>query len=61
MPLRQLYKQKKLLEIHWINSQNNPVDAIIKSNPNKALEKFLNTNCLKVQIKGWVKRGEKST
>ena len=31
-----------------------------KSNPNKVLKKFLDINCLKVQIKGWVKRGEKS-
>ena len=32
-----------------------------KSNPNKVLEKFLDTNCLKVQMEGWVKREEKST
>jgi hypothetical protein len=50
MALRQLYKQKKLLKIHWISSQDNPADAITKSNPNKALEKFLDTNCLKIQM-----------
>jgi hypothetical protein len=31
-----------------------------KPNPNKALEKFLDINCLKVQIEKWVKKGEKS-
>ena len=61
MALRQLYERRELLKIRWISGQDNPVDAITKSNPNKALEKFLDTNYLKVRIEGWVKRGEKST
>ena len=48
MALHQSYEQRELLKIHWINGQDNPVDAMTKSNPNKALEKFLDTNCLKV-------------
>ena len=48
MALRQLYERRELLEIRWINGQDNPADAMTKSNPNKALEKFLDTNCLKV-------------
>ena len=27
-----------------------------KTNPNKALEMFVNTNTLYIQVKGWVKR-----
>ena len=61
MALHQSYKQRELLKIYWINGQDNLVDTITKSNPNKVLEKFLDTNCLKVQIEGWVKRGEKFT
>ena len=56
--IRQSYKRRELQEIQWINSQDNPADAITKSNPNKALEKFLDTNCLQVRVEGWVKRGE---
>jgi hypothetical protein len=48
MALCQLYERRELLEIRWINGQDNPADAITKSNPNKALEKFLDTNYLKV-------------
>jgi hypothetical protein len=48
MALHQLYKRRELLKIHWISGQDNLADIITKSNPNKALEKFLNTNCLKV-------------
>jgi hypothetical protein len=48
MALRQLYKRRELLEIRWINGQDNLADAMTKSNPNKVLEKFLDTNCLKV-------------
>jgi hypothetical protein len=29
-----------------------------KSTPNKALEKFINTNQLGVQVEGWVQRKE---
>ncbi|TVY50676.1 hypothetical protein LCER1_G007609 [Lachnellula cervina] len=50
--LRQLYKNRELIEIRWINSNNNPVDAIIKSNCNKALKTFINTNKLCIRVEG---------
>ena len=54
--LRQSYKRQELFEIRWINSQDNPADAITKANPNKALETFINTNTLRIRVKGCVKR-----
>ncbi len=56
MALRQSYEQRKLYEIRWINSLNNPADAMTKAILNKALETFVSTNQMRVRIKGWVKR-----
>jgi hypothetical protein len=58
MALRQSYERRELMEIRWINGQDNPADAMTKPNPNKALENFITTNCLQVRVEGWVKRGE---
>jgi hypothetical protein len=58
MALRQSYERRELMEIRWINGQDNPADAMTKSNPNRALEKFITTNRLQVRVEGWVKRGE---
>jgi hypothetical protein len=58
MALRQSYERRELMEIRWINGQDNPADVMTKPNLNKALEKFITTNRLQVRVKGWVKRGE---
>jgi hypothetical protein len=58
MALRQSYERRELMEIRWINGQDNPADAMTKPNPNKALEKFITTNRLQVRVEGWVKREE---
>ena len=50
--LRQSYERQELQEIRWINSQDNPTDIITKSNYNKALQKFIDTNCLQICVKG---------
>jgi len=55
MALRQSYERREF-EIRWINGQDNPADAMTKSNPNKALETFISTNSLDVRVEGWVKR-----
>ncbi|TVY41919.1 hypothetical protein LCER1_G009315 [Lachnellula cervina] len=51
-------KEKRLIidiiglrEIRWINSKDNPIDAIIKINPNWMLEILINTNSLTIRIK----------
>ena len=54
--LRQSYECRELFEIRWINGHDNPADAMTKSNPNKALEQFIETNTLRVRIEGWVQR-----
>src|SRR5438552_2854002 len=56
MAIRQSYERRELQEIRWINGQDNPADAMTKSTPNKALEKFLDTNQLTIRVEGWVKR-----
>jgi hypothetical protein len=56
MALRQSYEQRELMEIRWINRQDNPADAMTKVSLNKALESFIDTNHLRVRVEGWVKR-----
>jgi hypothetical protein len=56
MALRQSYERREIMEIRWINGGDNPADAMTKADPNKALEKFINTNNLRVRVEGWVER-----
>jgi hypothetical protein len=56
MALCQSYKQREIAEIRWINGKDNPANAMTKSMPNKALERFLDSNQLNVRIEGWVQR-----
>jgi hypothetical protein len=48
--IRQAYEKKKLFKIRHINKQDNPADTITKLLPNKALEKFVNTNKLTIRM-----------
>jgi hypothetical protein len=50
--LWQLYKQREITKIWWIDEKDNFADVITKSTLNKALEKLINTNQLGVQVKG---------
>lgn len=56
MSIRQSYEARELTEIRWVNGDDNPADAMTKSNPNKALETFIDTNKLTVRVEGWVER-----
>ena len=56
MALRQSYERREIMEIRWINGSDNPADAMTKADPNRALEKFINTNTLRVRVEGWVDR-----
>jgi hypothetical protein len=58
MALRQSYERREITEIRWINGHDNPANAMTKSTPNKALEKFINGNQLTVRVEGWVERRE---
>jgi hypothetical protein len=52
----QSYKRREIIEIMWINGSDNPADAITKADPNRALEKFINTNTFRVRVVGWLER-----
>jgi len=56
MALRQSYERREITEIRWIDGKDNPADAMTKSTPNKALEKFMDSNQLNVRVEGWVQR-----
>jgi hypothetical protein len=56
MALRQSYERREIMEIRWINGSDNPADAMTNAEPNKALEKFITTNTLRVRVEGWVER-----
>ena len=51
-----MYERRELDEVRWINSNDNPTNAITKGNPNKSLELFLDTNELTIHMEEWVKR-----
>ena len=54
--LRQLYERREITEIRWINGNDNPADAFTKAAPNRALERFINTNELSIRVEGSVQR-----
>ncbi|KAF1934527.1 hypothetical protein EJ02DRAFT_461112, partial [Clathrospora elynae] len=56
MALRQSYERREITEIRWINGEDNPADAFTKASPNRALERFIDSNELTVRIEGWVQR-----
>ncbi|KAI1798510.1 putative transposase [Daldinia bambusicola] len=39
-----------------IHGEDNPADAMTKSNANKALKEFIDTNRIRLRLQGWVKR-----
>jgi len=43
-------------EIRWINGHDNPADAFTKATPNRALERFIDTNELSIRVEGSVQR-----
>ncbi len=56
--LRQLYEYKEIAKVRWIDEKDNSADAMTKSVSNKALEKFLDSNTLRIRVDGWVQRRE---
>ncbi|KAI0994651.1 hypothetical protein K3495_g13530, partial [Podosphaera aphanis] len=61
MYLRQSYERREISEIRWINGNDNPADAMTKSNPNRSLETLVSTNKLTIRIEGWVNRAMQET
>ncbi|KAF2708143.1 hypothetical protein K504DRAFT_477587 [Pleomassaria siparia CBS 279.74] len=48
MSLRELYENREISKIRWINSKNNPADAFTKKAPNPALEQLILLNTLNI-------------
>ncbi|KAF2261115.1 hypothetical protein CC78DRAFT_471253, partial [Lojkania enalia] len=44
--IRELYKKREIIEIRYINSKDNPIDAYIKKMLNKVLETLILYNTL---------------
>ena len=54
--LYQAYKWHKITEVKWINSKNNPADAITKVKLCQALRTLINTNKLNLEVTEWVEQ-----
>ena len=59
MALRQSYERREIAEIRWINGEDNPADALTKATPNRALERFIDSNMLSIRVEGSVQRPAK--
>ncbi|KAF7571552.1 hypothetical protein PtrM4_090520 [Pyrenophora tritici-repentis] len=56
MALRQSYERREITEVRWINGEDNPADAFTKATPNRALERFIESNKLSIRVEGSVQR-----
>jgi hypothetical protein len=56
MALRQSYEHREITELRWISGDDNPADAFTNALPNRALERFIDSNELTVRVEGWVQR-----
>ncbi|KAI0993019.1 hypothetical protein K3495_g15165 [Podosphaera aphanis] len=59
MALRQMYERRELAEVRWIDGNSNPADSMTKAAPNQALETFITTGGMTVNVNGWVDRRSK--
>ena len=48
--LKELYKNREIIDIRWINNTNNSINTITKILLNKALEILISTNKLTIRI-----------
>jgi hypothetical protein len=48
--LYQAYKRREIIEVKWISSRDNPVDAIIKAKSCQALKALININKLNLKV-----------
>ena len=54
--LHQAYKRRKITEVKWIKSEDNPVNTIIKAKLYQAFRTLINTNKLNLRVTEWVKQ-----
>ncbi|KAM4068034.1 cwf18 domain containing protein [Hirsutella rhossiliensis] len=60
MALRQSYEKREITDIRWINGADNPADAMTKASPNRALERFIDTNSLTIRVEGYQKKRQRA-
>ena len=48
MYFQQVYKQRQIIKVKWINGDNNPTDTIIKGKPYTVLLQLININQVKL-------------
>jgi hypothetical protein len=56
MCLRQSYERRQIAEVLWIDGNNNPADAMTKTQPCQALRDLVDTNRIDLRATGWVER-----
>lgn len=56
--IRQSYERREISEIRWINGDDNPADAMTKTNPNKSLSNLVEESNITIRIQGWVQKKE---
>jgi hypothetical protein len=54
MCLYQAYKRHKIIEVKWISSEDNLVDAMTKVKPYQALKFLIDMNKLNLKVIEWV-------
>jgi len=50
MCLRQAYKRREIIKVKWINGNDNPADAMIKTKLCQALKTLINMNKLNLKV-----------
>ncbi|CCU75198.1 hyporthetical protein [Blumeria hordei DH14] len=56
MALCESYQRREITEICWINDEDNPADAMTKAMPNKALQRFIDSNELLICVESFMQR-----
>jgi hypothetical protein len=56
MALREAYETREILEVRWINGEDNPADPFTKRSPNSTLSTLISKNKLKIRVEGNVNR-----
>jgi hypothetical protein len=56
MALREAYETREILEVRWINREDNPADLFTKRSPNSTLSTLISKNKLKIRVEGNVNR-----
>ena len=56
--LQQSYERREISEVRWVDRDCNLADTMTKEKPGQALRRFIETNTIELNTKGWVERGQ---